>query len=206
MPSARSRAVRGGLALAALALLGLGTTPSASAASTAPAQPSAPAAAEGLVGVYNIRAVHSGKCLGPAGNSTGEGVGIHQQPCDGRPSQRVGLWSYGEHKGTAYYAFVTDSGKCWGESSWFWGMPVRDLVIRTTTCDRLGKSLAYSLNGEHPWAGKQIRTFVDPPTNNGPLCLHVHNAGTGDGVGMITHPCSNPGTGARNDTFEFIPV
>ncbi|MGW1279304.1 RICIN domain-containing protein [Streptomyces tsukubensis] len=206
MPSARSRAFGGGITLAALALLGLGTTPSASAVSTATAQPSAPGAAEGLVGVYNIRAVHSGKCLGPEGNSTGEGVGIHQQPCDGRLSQRVGLWSYGEYKGTVFYAFVTDSGKCWGESNWIGGIPLKDLVIRTTTCDRYWKPIAYSLSGDHPGGGKQIRTFAAPGEIDSFLCLHVHNAWTGDGAGLITEFCNRPGGGQRNDTFEFIPV
>ncbi|MFF3555022.1 RICIN domain-containing protein [Streptomyces tsukubensis] len=205
MLSTRWRTVRGGLALAALALLGLGSTPSASAASTVTARPSAARAAEGFVGYYNVRAVHSGKCLAPEGNSTGEDVAIWQQPCDGRPSQRVGLWSYGDVGGTAHYALVTDSGKCWGKNNWAGHGSVLDIVIRTTSCGTYWKEIAYSLDEYHPWGGKQIRTYNDSD-GGGALCLHVHNASTGDGAGLLTQFCNDTGSGARNDTFEFLPV
>ncbi|MFI1018207.1 RICIN domain-containing protein [Streptomyces sp. NPDC020965] len=205
--SSSRRAVRGVLALIALAALGAGATPTAAApAGPAPAPAQRAAADPVYVGAYNVRAVHSGKCLAPEGDSAGEGVAIHQQPCDGRPGQRVGLWSYGDFRGTVYYALVTNSGQCWGESDWVGPVPVRDLVIRTKSCNTYWKRIAYSLPQTHPWAGKQILTLVDPYEAPSPLCLHVHNASAGDGAGLLTHPCNNPGTGARNDSFEFLPL
>ncbi|MFI1018208.1 RICIN domain-containing protein [Streptomyces sp. NPDC020965] len=209
MLSVRSRAVRGGLALAALAVLGLGTTPSASASAPAvTAQPSGPRAAKGVVGVYNIRAVHSGKCLAPEGNSTGEGAAIWQQPCDGRPSQRVSLWLFGNVEGIDYHAFITGSGKCW-DGNVFTGpapAPMLEYVIRTTSCNSYWKSIAFSLkDGHHPWGGKVIETHGEAEGLS-TVCLHVHNASTGDDAGLLTQFCNNPGAGARNDSFEFIPV
>ncbi|MFI1018205.1 RICIN domain-containing protein [Streptomyces sp. NPDC020965] len=185
----------------------MGTTPSASAAPTPAAQPSTPRAAEGFVaGVYNIRAIHSGKCLAPQDDSTGEGVPIHQQPCDGRPSQRVSLEYFGRFNGWAHYAIVTDSGKCWGENRGIDGAPLLYDTIFTASCDTYWKRIAYSLRKGHPWDGAQIHSFDDPDEYVGTLCLHVHNASAGDGAGLLTHFCNNPGTGSRNDTFEFIPV
>ncbi|MFF8958611.1 RICIN domain-containing protein [Streptomyces sp. NPDC014894] len=209
----RSAAVRGGLALVALAVLGLGTAPAAGAASAsgpASAEASQRSAASQAGGAYNIRAVHSGKCIGPAGSSSGWNVPLVQQPCDGRASQRVTLRFYGNHHGADYFAFVTDSGYCWGDTARFQpGVPghARGAEIRTRTCDEYGwKHNAFSLRSYHPWGGYQFAEYQSPDeitTNN---TLQVWGEGTADNVGVVYWPAQNPGTGARHDTFELLPA
>ncbi|MEW1552021.1 RICIN domain-containing protein [Streptomyces tsukubensis] len=142
---------------------------------------------------------------GPPGKSPDEGAYIVQQPCDGRPAQRVRLWYYGDTEGIPYYALVTEFGTCWGESRWLGPVPVRGFFVVTTTCSCHWKRLAYSLRKDHPWAGNQIVMYEDGEVPTG-LSMHVHNASKDDEARVVFEFRNSSGRGERNDTFEFIRV
>ncbi|MFI5620542.1 RICIN domain-containing protein [Streptomyces sp. NPDC051567] len=188
-----------GLVLIALAALGLGTASAAGATPmAAPVRPAAPAAAVVEPGVHTIRALHSGKCLAPQGDSTADDVLIVQQTCDGRPSQRVTVQRIHDQDQKPHLRFVTDAGKCWNVERNKWNPWARITQYR---CQNRPNEV-FDLLTYHPWSGSQITPTFNPNV----LCLHTYDATTADGAHIIQLACNPPGSGDRNDTFTFVPA
>ncbi|MEU3601249.1 RICIN domain-containing protein [Streptomyces sp. NPDC006798] len=178
--------------LVSVALAGVGATAPATAT---PAQSKAVAGV--APGAYTIRALHSGKCFAPQDGSTSDGVLIVQQTCDGSAAQRVTLQQFTDPNHPQRFRFVTGAGKCWNVEG---GSPLPYKRIIQYPCQAVYNE-AFDLHGYHPWGGSQIA-----PLNHNSFCLHVRNATTADGADIIQLPCNVPGSGARNDTFTFVPA
>ncbi|MFI1018206.1 RICIN domain-containing protein [Streptomyces sp. NPDC020965] len=199
MPPVRSRrsTARAALALTALATLTLGAAPTTGAASsTAPVQR---AAVQGPAeGEYTIRAAHSGKCLGPEDNRREWGILLVQQPCDGRPTQRVYIARMGEDQGQDYHYVFTSTGYCWGATELgFPGGWHIDQPVRTVDCgewwQQVGLHFHAMPNGT--WMITTVDSGLQQP------CLHVQGGSNNDGAGLLFNGCGRPG-----ERFELRPV
>ncbi|MEW1700754.1 RICIN domain-containing protein [Streptomyces sp. NPDC093249] len=205
---------RGGLALLALAALGLGAAPSAGAApgksTAAPQRAAAGPAVPQDRGFYTIRAVHSGKCIGPYGDNLSRAVQLVQQPCDGRLAQVVRLNSLGEHRsGTGdwetYYSVQSPYGYCWASSSWIDGLVTRPLHERATleACNSLTwKHVAFTFRG-NPSSGYHMADFTSWTDGQSGTCLGVDGQNMNDNAGVIYWHCGDQG---QNMKFQLIPV
>ncbi|MEU6957638.1 RICIN domain-containing protein [Streptomyces sp. NPDC045714] len=198
----RLRAARGGLALISIAALALGLPSPAGAASAGSAGRAAavqPAVAAVDPGLYTLRAHHSGKCFGPRGNSTEANAFIDQQPCDGRPSQKVRVVRVQDSQSGRDVFLRTDSGKCWNLSHPGGGGP---WWVTQQPCDGSVNQIL-GLLSYHPWGGTQIAPELSGVHGD---CLHVANGSSADAAGIIMHRCNPGGSGMRNDTFDFLPA
>ncbi|MEU3601247.1 RICIN domain-containing protein [Streptomyces sp. NPDC006798] len=191
--SATARPVfRAAVVLAALTALGPGMVPTAAAETAVRA------------GTYTVSVLHSGKCLGPRGNSAADGALIVQQPCDGRPSQRVTLVATGGYEPNTFL-FRTASGKCWdvqGDSKDSY------TPIIQHTCHGRWNQWFTPHDDQHPWTGSVLRTGTGGWTDRDRWrVLHVYNASTADDTHLIQYaPHNSWGAGAKNDTFLFHPA
>ncbi|WP_406401968.1 RICIN domain-containing protein [Streptomyces uncialis] len=215
----RLRAVCGGLALTALAAFALTAAPTAGAAAPVAALPAAPAVAPWLAdpvqpvdgGLYYIRAVHSGKCLARV-EGRHDRIPIEQQPCDGRTSQKIRVLGFGDFGAPEAFAFMTSEELCLSTDIWISNVPAAGSPLYGPVTARGCHGMkwfafAYTITKGHPWAGYQIRTYQHPTTETTAIqCWHVYHADVNDYARLIHHPCNNPGIGARNDTFEFLPA
>ncbi|AZK98752.1 RICIN domain-containing protein [Streptomyces tsukubensis] len=190
IPFPRRAGARGALAAAVAALLAAVTVPPASAATPPP-----------TAGKYTVRVAHSGKCLGPRDDSTAEGVVIVQQPCDGRPSQKVTLiTARGDIPANSFF-FRTSTGLCWNvkDNIHHVGVP-----IIQWPCSRAMNEVFTAYGDHHPWDGYILRTHTTRPKYWN--CLHIRDASTADDATLIQHPCNLHGDGILNDTFHLTPA
>ncbi|WP_329564320.1 RICIN domain-containing protein (plasmid) [Streptomyces uncialis] len=204
--SPRSRTARGGLTLIALALATLGIAPTAGAApAAAPQRVAAEPSAPQHNGLYTIRAVHSGKCIGPYGNSTGWDAQLVQQPCDGRPTQQFRLNLRSNEFGENWYSIAGTSGYCWGYNRPWGPQPGGGAALgesaRTTGCDRYYRQIAFSFGG-NPSAGYEIKQFSDPNEWGTHDCLDVAEFNMNDNAGVVYWTCNQ----GQNQKFQLLPV
>ncbi|MFI1015771.1 RICIN domain-containing protein [Streptomyces sp. NPDC020965] len=194
---ARWRAAACALALTALAAFTLAAAPSVGAEPTTAPVPRA--VVQGPAeGEYTIRAAHSGKCLGPEDDRREWGILLVQQPCDGRPTQRVYIVRVGEDQGRDYHYVGTSTGWCWGatEGGGPGGWPI-DEPVRTVGCrewwQRVGLHFYAMPNGT--WMISTINSGLQQP------CLHVQGGSNNDGAVLLFNVCNRPG-----QYFELRPV
>ncbi|MFF8513494.1 RICIN domain-containing protein [Streptomyces sp. NPDC015492] len=190
MTTLSSRRLRNLLVAAAAALL--------TATVTAPAAAWTPPP---FASTHTVRAAHSDKCLGPQNDSTQAGARIVQQPCDGRPSQKVTLiTARGDIPADSFF-FRTSAGLCWNVEG---ALHHQGTPIIQWPCSKALNEVFTAYGDRHPWAGHVLRTHTTRPKYWN--CLHVQDASTADGAALIQHPCNLSGQGAHNDTFLLTPA
>ncbi|EFG03886.1 hypothetical protein CRV15_30015 (plasmid) [Streptomyces clavuligerus] len=189
-PMCRSRSARALWVATAALLLSAATVPSASAGSP-PLE----------AGTYTVRTAHAGKCLGPQGDGSAGGEAVVQQPCDGRPSQRVTLITAGGDIPPNSFFVRTAAGLCWNVKD---GLHHQGTPIIQWPCGPWSNEVFTAYGDRHPWTGHMLRTHTTRPKYWN--CLHIRDASAADDAPLIQHPCNSSGAGGQNDTLHFTPA
>ncbi|HEX9297952.1 MAG TPA: glycosyl hydrolase family 8 [Polyangiaceae bacterium] len=144
--------------------------------------------ADELSGIYELRAVHSGKCADVASSSTSNGANIQQWTCNGHTNQRWLLRSLGSgvHQVISY-----NSSKC---------MEVNAASL--TNGANVDQWTCQSAN-HHKWLLTSVASGIYTLTNvNSSKCLDVSGASTADGANLQQWTCS----GNTNQQWKLVPI
>jgi hypothetical protein len=136
---------------------------------------------EALSGTYEIKPVHSNKCVDVSGVSTADGANIHQWDCVGGANQKWTLTNLG---GTLHEVKSVHSGK------------VMDADTGSTNVHQWTNYAS----GNQKWYFEGSGPYTIKPADGTGQCLDVAGSSTGNGANVQTVGC----TGGNNQRFNVV--